>query len=223
MLQRYQNSLNYYNEHKEELESHITTEYFWRYFLGTIFDNNALEDVPTGMYFKGLYTASQVLKHFLDGTGDNVSLNIENEIERGGVRHFVYNTILNSINEARTSGVITIPQLKWGSDNNNLNNNLSAKDCQFTYGTLRIEWETNGNNVVMFVNDIYSFDVSDYTNGRASIHFYKDAIDLVLAGNASDFYFVGKTGEISLDTIRERTSDNYTPNGDSTTEVYKRN
>ena len=219
MKERYRNSLIYYNAHKNEFDNEETNFISNITDISTIFDNNALGNISTVFYLNGWYNANDALNHFLSATGNNLLINIESSIQTGGVRKFVYNTIVNKIDEGIIQGTIEISQMEWGSDNNLGDDEDLGDDEHMTYGTFRIEWETDGTDVVLFVNDIYSFDIKESTIGRRTIPLYKNAADLVLSDDASDFYFIGRTGRISINTIRERASDDYVPNGDSVDSV----
>lgn len=209
MIERYNNSLIYYNSHETGISA--SAEDFTDYIdlklayinlasmLGSATDYNALEIVSADFSTLGWSGASDALDNFLSASGDNMEVDIEEMLTEGGVTQIVYNKIVNEINLGKYKGIIEIKQWEWGSDEWSVGSNEKYK-----FGTLRIEWETNGMDVVLFVNDIYSYDITEASAKRYTIPLYKNANDLVLSGKASDFYFIGRTERIGLTLINAR-------------------
>lgn len=203
MRTRYLKSLQYYYTNQTELDERADSFINFINYTGQILDDNALGNVSAGFYLLGLTTASYTLDHFLNGSGTFLWIDIENALEDGGAKKFVYKKIVDSIELGISNGEVSIGQADWGSDPNTV-----GQDARYAYGTLRIQWESDGSDVVLFVDDIYSFDISDYTKTRQTIPLYKNAGDLVLAGIASDFYFNGRTRRISISSLKSYLKNN---------------
>lgn len=199
MYHRYVESLIYYNANKSKLDNDASALVNTVQFTGTIFDDNALSNLSWGFYLAGRPRASEALDNFLSGTGDNIEIDIQDTLDEGGAVQSTYAEIINQINDGKTSGVATVEQWEWGNDSFSI-----GVDEKYTYGTLRIQWETSGNYIVLYVDDIYSYDISDYSSGRPSIPLYKNANDLVLSQRASDFYFIGRTEKIHFNDFKAK-------------------
>lgn len=220
MLKRYENSLVYYNKNKDEYDNKARRFFRWVLKGGTLFDDNALGNISTAFFSVGWSKANQALNNFLNGKGNNIEIDIEETLNEGGAMKRTYSKIIDQINLGRKNGVVRVEQGDegsggdWGSDDLTLGvgdwtitipNGTIGMDENFAYGTLKIHWEMDENNdVALYLNDIYSFDISDYSSKRATIPLYKNANDLVLSGKASDFYFTGRTKKIRLETIKAR-------------------
>lgn len=175
MHTRYETSRRYYDDHQSYFDA-LESDYLIN-IAAALPGRWGLDTVTLYFGAKGWFGAVGALDRFLSGTGEAYPIDIELVINAGGVSKLVYGKILSSIDSGQDSGRIRIEQKDWGIGR--------GQDAKWTFGTLKLDWETDRTDVVMFVSDIYSFDIKDETAERRSIPLYKAAGDLVLSGSAS--------------------------------------
>ena len=138
----------------------------------------------------GKTKAHLMLSHFLTGSGSNIevdmmSLFLENRIL---TNNFII-SIRNNIEKGVMNGRYKINQSDWVGG--------GYSDWNLALGTIILEWETNGEDLILYLNDKYSFDINPNSSEinstfRWTSPLYIEAANLILQGKASDFFMVGK-------------------------------
>lgn len=175
MLQRYRNNRNLYLNNPEYTNPSAYADMIR--FYDWLTRDNSLEGIVNGFYIVGWDLAYEMLSNFLNGGGDSYTIDLEKLFE--DIPHLerqTFDFIKNHISSGRKYGTITIAQQSWS----NLN-------YQYAFGALLLEWETNGTEIVFYINNPYSFNIIE---ARPTNSLYFEAATKVINGDASDFYMV---------------------------------
>lgn len=213
MQQRYLNSRDFYLEHFWEYfnpgevviqaaasacvladRTDFSVGAIWAYFSGNqsnYFANNNASNYGIECYNKMFamadrYLANYALSYFLSGQGGIVNLDVEWMLNENPVlRRSLHSNIKDRIASGIYKGDYTIEQSGWDGG--------SYCDWQLTMGTVLVEWESNGNDVVLYINNKYSFDIKEYGGQfRWTAPLYLEAGSLVRSGSASDYFISGR-------------------------------
>ncbi len=162
--------------------------------------DNSLKGVADMFDFFNLDYARNFLNHFLDGSGTNITISIE-EIFKDNIdiEGRFKAAVKSSLAQGIFSGIFRITQQDWGIlqcklDGYNLTCNKAPLDWHYAVGTLDIVWQVNRakTNIVLYVNNPYSFNIREDEPLRATYPLYREAANQVISNQASDYYIVGR-------------------------------
>lgn len=200
MKARYTASLKYYEDNETELKEHA-------YSLLKVFDAlHLLEDetLLTGLiavfWELEMPNAAEALYRFLYKDGARKVIDIDTVLKEGCVIKSVYDTIVEKYDAGQRKGSLVVQQYDWGLDRWC----ITGTDEKYAYGTLTLNWAADNDGLILYTQDIYSFNIDEKSKERPTLPLYKAAGKAVLAGEASDYWIVGKTSKMSIDSARSK-------------------
>jgi hypothetical protein len=137
----------------------------------------------------GRNKAHSMLSHFLSGSGSTIEIDMMSLfLENNSLTNNFVTSIKNNINQGFRKGQYFINQKDWTGG--------TYSDWNLALGGIVIEWETNGEDLVLYLNNKYSFDIKSSSGGGSKFRWtsplYLEAANLILLYSASDFFVVGK-------------------------------
>ncbi len=196
MRLRYYNNISFFNENPDYYQWSLNRE------IVDIVDFTCFEDYSLFCFNElfnkfSLTKAYKMLSNFLNGSGDNINIDIELLFEENPkLKNNISKSIKQSIENDDYAGTFKVNQWDWDGVS-------KFSDWNLALGTVDINWEVHDDSIFLFINDKYSFDINAYDCGftdedkcfRYTVVLYLEAATLVQNGTAKDFFMVGRLQE----------------------------
>ena len=147
----------------------------------------------------------------MNGNNYNYGIDIIDVLSKNpSLKRNLYKIIYQNFKKGTNDGVFKIKQNSilsaMYSDKSNIVTSHTERwnmyDYSWGYGTMDIIWETNGAQVILYVNDLYAFYLDKNSANRASNKIYKIVARKVLNGDYDGNFYITSKKEIPLDLIR---------------------